>query len=150
MKKLIRQYIIPVLVTAVLFWSCTETEFDKVLLPSTEVAGEYVVTIELPALDITDVQHIKVFNTSSSFDSLWIEDPDFFETQVKVKLNSDNTFGITNGVDIFSGISVDITGKVFPEKDSIHIEWLYKDVDIGLGEDDYQVIANGVLYDGLD
>ncbi len=150
MNKLIRKYSIAALVAWVLLASCTETEFDKVVLPTTDVAGEYVVTLELPALDVTDVQLIRVFNTASSFDSLWIEDPDFFGTQVKVGLNDDNTFGITNGVDILSGISLDITGKVFPEKDSIHIEWLYKDVDIGLGEDDYQVIANGVVYDGLD
>lgn len=149
MNKLIRLYSIPALVAAALCWSCTETEFDKVVLPTTEVAGEYVVTLELPALDITDVQHIRIFNTSSSFDSLWIEDANFFGTQVRVGLNDDNTFGITNGLDILGDISVDVTGRIFPENDSIHVEWTYKDVDIGLGEDDYQVIANGVLYNGL-
>jgi hypothetical protein len=134
----------------VLFWSCTETEYDKEIIPTTEASGEYVVELELPALDIIDVQHIHVFNTASSFDSLWIADFDFFGTQVKVGLNDDNTFGVTNGVDILSGITVDVTGKVFPEKDSIHVEWLYRDVDLGDGEQDYEVIANGVLYTGLD
>ena len=82
MNKLIRKYSIAALVAWVLLASCTETEFDKVVLPTTDVAGEYVVTLELPALDVTDVQLIRVFNTASSFDSLWIEDPDFFGTQV--------------------------------------------------------------------
>jgi hypothetical protein len=146
---MIRRYGIALLVAMVLLWSCTETEFDKVVLPTTDVAGEYVVTLELQELDITDEQHIRVFNTSSSWDSLWIEDLNFFGSQVKVALNDDNTFGITNGVDIFSGANVNITGKVFPENDSIHVEWTYLQVDIGLGLDDYLVVANGVLYTGL-
>ena len=150
MNKLIRLYSLPALLATVLFWSCTETEYDKEIIPTTEASGEYVVELELPALDIIDVQHIHVFNTASSFDSLWIADFDFFGTQVKVGLNDDNTFGVTNGVDILSGITVDVTGKVFPEKDSIHVEWLYMDVDLGDGEQDYEVIANGVLYTGLD
>lgn len=138
-----------VFIAAVLLWGCTETEFDKVVLPTTDVAGEYVVTLELAALDITDEQHIRVFNTSAGGDSLWIEDLDFFESQVKVALNDDNTFGITNGVDILYGVDVNITGKVFPENDSIHVEWTYLQVDIGLGPDDYTVVANGVLYNGI-
>lgn len=134
---------------AFLLWSCTETEFDKVLLPTSEVGGEYVVTLELASLDITDVQHIRVFNTSAGGDSLWVEDHDFFESQVKVSLNDDNTFGITNGRDILNDARVNITGQVFPEKDSIHVEWTYLQVDIGLGPDDYVVEANGVRYNGL-
>jgi hypothetical protein len=134
---------------AVLLAGCTETEFDKVTLPTTDIGGEYVTTLELGALGITDVQHIRLFNTSFGTDSLWVEDLDFFESQVRVKLNDDNTFGVTNGIDILNGADVNITGKVFPENDSIHVEWTYLQVDIGLGPDDYVVTANGVLYNGI-
>ena len=132
-----------------MLWSCTETEFDKVLLPTSEIGGEFVVALELKPLDITDVQHIRVFNTAAGGDSLWVEDHDFFESQVKVILNGDNTFGITNGRDILNDAAVNISGQVFPENDSIHIEWTYLQVDIGLGPDDYVVEANGVRYNGL-
>ncbi|HLT80390.1 MAG TPA: lipid-binding protein, partial [Cyclobacteriaceae bacterium] len=94
MNPSIRRNAIAALVALTLLWSCTETEFDKVLLPTTEVAGEYVVTLELEALDITDEQHIRLFNTAAGGDSLWLEDLNFFESQVKVALNDDNTFGI--------------------------------------------------------
>lgn len=132
-----------------LLWGCTETEFDKVLLPTSQIGGEYVVALELESLDITDVQHIRVFNTATGGDSLWVEDLDFFESQVKVYINDDNSFSITNGRDILNDADVNITGQVFPEKDSIHIEWTYLQVDIGLGPDDYVVEANGVRYNGL-
>jgi hypothetical protein len=129
--------------------SCTETEFDKVTFPYTHVTGEYVMEFELPSLDITDQQHLWVFNTANSADSLWVEDHDFFQTQVRVKWDGNNKFSATNGVDILSGLSVDITGEVFPENDSIHVEWTYYDADIGLGEDDYVVTASGVRYNGI-
>lgn len=149
MNPSIRRNAIAALVALTLLWSCTETEFDKVLLPTTEVAGEYVVTLELEALDITDEQHIRLFNTAAGGDSLWLEDLNFFESQVKVALNDDNTFGIINGVDILYGVDVHVTGQVFPEKDSIHVEWTYLQVDIGLGPEDYHVVADGVLYNGI-
>jgi hypothetical protein len=129
--------------------NCTETDFKKVTLPTTAISGEYVVALNLAALDITDEQHIRVFNTTFSTDSLWVEDADFFETQVRVKWNGDHTFGVSNGVDIWSGIDVDINGEVFPANDSIHVEWTYKQVDIGLGPEDYVVTADGVLYNGI-
>lgn len=140
-----------VLSSIVIFLSagCTDTEFKKVTLPTTGISGEYVVTLNLEALDITDVQHIRVFNTASSTDSLWVEDHDFFETQVRVKWDGNNTFGIVNGVDILSGINVNIAGEVFPASDSIHVEWTYLQVDIGLGPEDYVVQADGVLYNGI-
>lgn len=143
------RYFTTVFIAALLVWSCTETEFDKILLPTSDIGGEYVVTLELEAFDITDVQHIRVFNTAAGGDSLWVEDPDFFESQVKVILNDDNTFGVTGGWDILNGVDVDITGAVFPEKDSIHVEWKYLQVDLGDGPDDYVVTADGVLYNGL-
>jgi hypothetical protein len=31
-------------IVALLYFGCTETEFDKVTLPTTDVSGEYVVT----------------------------------------------------------------------------------------------------------
>lgn len=144
-----KKYIAAFALAGLLLWGCTETEFDKVLLPTSDIGGEYVVDLELPALDITDVQHIRLFNTAAGGDSLWVEDRDFFESQVKVALNDDNTFGITNGKDILFGADVNIAGQVFPENDSIHVEWTYLQVDIGEGPKDYVVTANGVLYNGI-
>lgn len=137
------------LITTLAYMGCTETEYEKVTFPTTVVTGEYVVDLNLPDLDITDHQHIRVYNTSSSADSLWVEDNDFFESMVRVKFDGNNKFSVVNGVDILSGINVNITGEVYPEKDSIHVEWTYLDVDIGLGEDDYLVTANGILYNGF-
>lgn len=144
-----KKYITAFSIAGVLMWSCTEPDFDKILLPTSDIGGEYVVDLELESLGITDVQNIRLFNTAAGGDSLWIEDLNFFESQVKVSLNEDNTFGITNGRDILNDASVNITGQVFPEKDSIHVEWTYLQVDIGEGPNDYVVTANGVLYNGL-
>ena len=144
-----KKYIVTFSIAGLLLWSCTEMEFDKVLLPTSDIGGEYVVNLELEALGITDVQHIRLFNTAAGGDSLWVEDLNFFETQVKVGLNDDNTFGITNGKDILNDTDVNITGQVFPEMDSVHVEWTYLQVDIGEGPKDYVVEANGVLYNGI-
>lgn len=138
-----------ILITALAYMGCTETESEKVTFPTTAVTGEYVVELNIPDLDVTDHQHIRVYNTSFSTDSLWVEDHDFFETLVRVKFDGNNKFSVTNGVDVLSGIHVNIAGEVFPEKDSVHVEWTYLDVDIGLGEDDYLVTANGILYNGF-
>lgn len=144
-----KRYIVVLAMAAVAVWSCAEPDFDKVLLPTSDIGGEYVVTLELAAFDITDVQHIRIFNTAAGGDSLWVEDLDFFESQVKVSLNDDNSFGITGGRDILNDVEVNITGMVFPENDSIQVEWTYLQVDLGDGPEDYVVTANGVLYNGL-
>jgi hypothetical protein len=136
-------------IVALLYLGCTETEFDKVTLPTTDIAGEYVVTLELPAFGISEEHNIRVFNTAYSTDSLWVEDHDFFETQVRVKRDGANKFSVTQGTDLFSGIEVNINGEIFPEKDSIHVEWEYLQVDFGDGPEDYVVTGNGVLYNGL-
>ena len=135
--------------TFLFLFGCTETEFDKVTLPTTGVAGEYATIVELDAFEISEEHHIRVYNTALSTDSLWVEDHDFFQTQVRVKYDGANKFSITQGVDILSGIEVNINGEVFPENDSIHVEWEYLQVDIGEGPADYVVTADGTLYNGI-
>jgi hypothetical protein len=138
-----------IVIMALAFVGCTETEFEKVAIPTNSVTGEFVVELNLPDLDITDHQHILIYNTAGSKDSIWVEDHDFFESMVRVKYDGNNKFSVTNGIDILHGASVNIKGEVFPEKDSIHVEWTYLQVDIGLGDDDYLVTANGILYNGI-
>lgn len=143
-----KKYII-LFLFSLLFFGCTETTFDKEVLSTAKVTGEYVTTMELEALDIAEDHNIRIYNTSFSSDSLWVEDHDFFQTQVRVAYDGEQKFSITNGTDILSGIRVNITGEVFPDNDSIHVEWTYLQVDIGEGEQDYVVTADGVLYNGI-
>ena len=130
------------------FISCQEQEVKKVTLPSTKIAGEYIVDFELTQpFAASSTETLRIFNTSDMDNSLWVEDHDFFESQVKVTWDGGNTFSVENGNDILNGEIVNITGTIFPEKDSIHIEWRY--LQGGDPADDYVVVANGVLYNGL-
>jgi hypothetical protein len=138
-------------VITVLFWSCADTTINvkKQVFPYTNVVGEYVVALELTQpFAASDHQHILIYNTTSSLDSLWIEDRDFFDSKVEVKWDGSNAFSITNGNDLAHGEVVNITGQVFPEKDSVHVEWRYLQ---GTGDpnDDFVVTADGSIYDGL-
>ena len=128
---------------------CTEQDPEKVVLPTVGIAGEYVVVLELKQpFEASDQQNIQIYNTANGFDSLWIEDHNFFESKVKVKWDGANSFSAEEGEDVLHGEIVNITGQIFPERDSIHVEWRY--LQGGDPEDDYVVEANGVLYNGLD
>lgn len=128
---------------------CTEeNDFEKVVLPYTEIVGEYVVDLDLTQpFEFHDQQTIIISNTAASNDSLWIEDANFFESKVRVKLTG-NKFSVIEGEDILHGEIVNITGEVFPEKDSVHVEWRYLQMT-GDPADDYIVQAHGVLFNGL-
>jgi hypothetical protein len=130
------------------FSRCTETEGEKIVLPTAGITGEYVVVLELTQpFEAESEQHILIYNTANGFDSLWVEDHNFFESKVKVKWDGANSFSAEAGEDIFHGEVVNIAGQIFPEKDSIHVEWRY--LQGGEPEDDYVVVANGVLHNGL-
>lgn len=136
------------MIAALCFTACTdEGDVDKVVLPYTDVVGNYVVELELTQpFEVTEVHSILLSNTAADRDSLWIIDPDFFGSQVRVLLEG-NTFSTIEGEDIMFGEVVTISGEVFPEQDSIHVEWRY--LQGGDPSDDYVVIANGVLFDGI-
>ncbi len=140
--------IILIIFCGVIILSCTETEFDKVVTSSTSISGEYDVSLDLTQpFTASGHETIRIYNSANS-DSLWIEDADFFESQVRVSWTGDNTFSITSGEDIIHGELVNITGEIFPATDSIHVEWRYLQ---GTGDeaDDYVVVAKGVLYNGI-
>src|SRR5690606_21668415 len=120
MNPSIRRNAIAALVALTLLWSCTETEFDKVLLPTTEVAGEYVVTLELEALDITDEQHIRLFNPAVGGDTVFHAGLNIFVSQVTVPHTDYTTFAITNSVDTPYGVDLRVSFQVFAEQHSIH------------------------------
>lgn len=128
--------------------SCQEIEVEKKVLPNVHVAGEWVVDLELTQpFAASDHQVIRIYNTANSSDSLWVEDADFFESKVRVKWDGANGFSAEGAEDILHGEIVNISGQVFPDKDSIHVEWRY--LQGGDPADDYVVVANGVLYNGL-
>lgn len=146
------KYIFPaILLLGVGFSACDteENDFKKVTFPYTDVVGEYVVNLELTQpFAASDVNTIIISNTAANNDSLWIEDGGFFESKVRVN-REDMTFSVTEGHDLFYGETVNIQGQVFPENDSIHVEWRYLQMT-GDPADDYVVEANGVLYNGID
>ena len=132
----------------VFFAACQDDEVKKQEFSYTPIVGEYDVHLELTQpSEASGHETIRIYNTANSMDSLWVEDDSFFESQVKVKWTGGNTFSVENGHDIIHGEVVNITGTIFPEKDSIHVEWRY--LQGGAPEDDYVVVANGVLYNGL-
>lgn len=139
--------ILYLLVFTALF-SCQEIEVEKKSVPAADVVGEWVVDLELTQPFATsDQQVIRIYNTANSTDSLWVEDADFFESKVRVKWDGADGFSAEGAEDILHGEVVNITGKIFPEKDSIHVEWRY--LQGGDPADDYVVVGNGVLYNGL-
>jgi hypothetical protein len=137
------------LLSAVTLYACTETEGEKTVFPTTIVTGEYALELELTQpFEAASEETVRIYNTANSKDSLWIEDEAFFDSKVKVKWNGDNTFSIEEGEDIAHGEVVNITGEIFPAKDSLHIEWRYLQ---GTGDpaDDFVVVGNGVLFNGF-
>ncbi|UII20181.1 hypothetical protein [Fulvivirga ligni] len=146
MKKITKM--ISVLSIGILAWGCTENEYDKVVLPYTNVVGEYVVDMHLSQPFVVD-DHVTIVisNTAAAEDSLWLEDANFYESKVRVKMEG-NKFFTTEGDDLLHGEVVNIEGEVFPEKDSIHVEWRYLQMSGDPG-DDYVVEANGVIYNGI-
>jgi hypothetical protein len=129
--------------------SCTdEGDVDKVTFPYTQLVGTYVVDMDLTQpFEVSEEHSILLSNTAAQEgDSLWLIDPDFFDSRVKVAWEG-NTFSTTEGVDLINGEIVNVQGEVFPEQDSIHVEWRY--LQGGAPEEDYIVIANGVLYNGI-
>ncbi|MBL3656870.1 hypothetical protein [Fulvivirga sediminis] len=129
--------------------SCTEeNDYDKVTFPYTEVVGEYVVDVQLTSpFETSDHVTIILSNTSTSNDSIWIEDEDFFKSKIKARLEG-NKLSAINGLDIFKGKRANVQGEVFPENDSIHIEWTYIE-GFGELEADNIVEANGILFNGI-
>lgn len=139
---------ISVLSIGLLAMGCTENEYDKVVLPYTNVVGEYVVDMHLSQpFEVDDHVTIIISNTAAAEDSLWLEDANFYESKVRVKMDG-NKFFVTEGDDLLHGEVVNIEGEVFPEKDSIHVEWRYLQMSGDPG-DDYVVEANGVIFNGI-
>lgn len=135
-----------IVMTMIGFFACEEEGVEKV--PFTRATGEFVAEFELTQpFETQESHHFKIYNTSGSNDSLWIDEPDFFDSKVKVA-RTGNKFSIEGGTDIIHGEIVNITGEVFPAKDSVHVEWRY--LQGGDPADDYVVIANGHRYTGLD
>jgi hypothetical protein len=153
-KRAMKKIPIIAVILAALVWSCNLSDTDvvtkKVTYNYTKAAGEYAVNFELTDGDeASGTGHFKIYNTSFSKDSLWIEDTEFWGSQIKVKFNeTDNTFSVTNGANILShsGEVGTITGQVFREQDSVQVEWRYPDVDDP--SITYVVTAQGKLYNG--
>jgi hypothetical protein len=144
-----KKNIMSILVLSILAMACVEPEVEKIVLPGSDVAGEYIVHLELTQpFAASDEQVIRIFNTASlDADSSWLEDHDFFESQVKVRWTDAYNFSAESGKDVLHGEVVNITGRIFPETDSIHVEWRY--LQGGAPEADYVVIGKGVRYNGL-
>ena len=112
----------------------------------TKATGEFRVTFD-DGTDQYGGATIKIYNTSFSTDSLWVED-DFYYTdnthptsQVKVAFDGKTSFSVTGGTNQY-GNKVNIIGQTFPEQDSIQIQWVYPDDDLTLN-------AHGRLYNGI-
>lgn len=137
------------LLAVVTLYACTETEGEKIVLPTSKITGEYVVNLELTQpFEASAEETIRVYNTANSADSLWVEDEAFYDSKVRVKWDGNTKFFVEEGNDIAHNEIVTISGEIFPANDSIHVEWRYHQ---GTGDpaDDFVVFANGVLYNGL-
>ena len=139
--------ILMTVIAAAALWACDEEGRREE--PFTPATGEFDATFELTGADeATGHANFRIYNTSGSTDSLWIDDENFFESKVKVKWDGANNFSIEEGVDVYNGEVVNITGELFPEKDSVHVQWRY--IQGGDPADDYYVEAGGRRYTGLD
>ncbi len=130
--------------------SCADTDIDvkKQVFSYSTISGEYVTSFVLTGgADATDRQHLLIYNVTSGADSLWVEDRDFFDSKVKVAWDGKNSFSVSKGDDVVFGEVVNITGTLYPEKDSVHVEWRY--LEGGDPADDYVVVADGSRYTGL-
>lgn len=132
----------------VLLSSCTEeNDFEQAKLPFEYISGEYVSEMEYVNAAIEGHDITIILTTTSRGDSLWLEDQDFWTSKVRVNVDG-NTFSAEGADDIYLGEVVDVSGEIFPENDSIHVEWRYLRFTGDPADDDI-VTADGVIFNGI-
>lgn len=109
-------------------FSCTKMEYTQEFSSTFPISGDWTITVTQGS-DSYGPYFMKIYNTSSSKDSVWIDDNEqFWDTKTKAKVDMKNlTFSGTNEVNEYYASHVSYANGKVIGKDSIYFEVTFDD-----------------------
>lgn len=114
----------------VLFFSaCQKSEYVKEYSPTFPISGDWTVKVVVGSDLIKGPFFMKIYNTSLSKDSVWIDDNlNFWQTKTKAKVDMKSlTFSATNAQNEYYDSQVTYTNGKIIGNDSIYFEVKFSD-----------------------
>lgn len=132
MKNILKIRNILILALLLLGWSCQE-DYEEQLSSTYPISGDWTVRVN-DGTSLSDPFFIKIYNTSFSTDSVWVDDNgEYWETKSKVKVNMNSlTFSGENTQNDYYDSQVSYANGKVIGKDSIYFEVKYSDDDHNL------------------
>ena len=128
MKKLL--YINNLLLLGLVFLgiSCQKVDYDKRLNPTYPISGDWTINVN-DGTAISGPFFMKIYNTSFSTDSVWIDDNStFWQTKTKAKIDITNlTFSATDAQNEYYDSQVTYANGKIIGNDSIYFEVTFSD-----------------------
>jgi len=108
--------------------SCQKVDYNQKFSPTHPISGDWTITVNLDTV-VSGPYFMKIYNTSFSKDSVWIDDNNlFWGLQAKSKVDMTNlTFSAPNSINIAGTDSVTFTNGKVIDKDSIYFEAEFTD-----------------------
>lgn len=121
MKNILSIRNLLILALLILGWACQE-DYEEKLSSTYPVSGDWTVRVNDGA-SLTDPYFMKIYNTSFSTDSVWIEDGSYlgFKSKFKVDMNS-LTFSGVRPVNEMDTARVTLSNGKLVGNDSIYFE----------------------------
>lgn len=128
MKKLLNINNLLLLGLVFLGISCQKVDYDQKFSTTHPISGDWTITVKLDTVSYGPY-FMKIYNTSFSKDSVWIDDNNlFWHLQAKSKVDMTNlTFSAVNSINIPGKDSVTFANGKVIGKDSIYFEAEFTD-----------------------
>jgi hypothetical protein len=129
MKKIFSINKLLVLGLLFLCLSCEKAEYDKEYSATYPISGDWTVKVAVGTNVVSGPFFMKIYNTSFSKDSVWVDDNKaFWQTKTKAKVDMKNlTFSATNALNEYYDSQVTYSNGKVIGNDSIYFEVKYSD-----------------------
>ncbi len=129
MKKIFNVNRLLVLALLFITISCQKSDFVKEYSSTYPISGDWTVKVVVGSDIIQGPFFMKIYNTSNSKDSVWIDDNlNFWQTKTKAKVDMKNlTFSATDAQNEYYDSKVTYANAKVIGKDSIYFEVKFSD-----------------------
>jgi len=128
MKNILSIRNLLILAIILIGWSCEKDDYKKEFSPTYPISGDWTISVNDGAT-VSGPYFMKIYNTSFSKDSVWIDDNEnFWQTKSKVKVDMTNlTFSGTDTQNEYYDSQLSYSNGKLIGNDSIYFEVTFAD-----------------------
>lgn len=133
MKNILSINKLLILALLLILWSCDKEDYTQEFSSTYPISGDWTIRVN-DGTTVSDPYFMKIYNTSFSKDSVWIDDNQtYWQTKSKVKVDMTNlTFSGDNTQNEYYDSQVSYANGKIIGKDSIYFEVTFSDDPDGL------------------